>query len=153
MATESQQRELMPHEIHAEAPQPTGGPDQQRAAPASWADSLFDLISSRIALIQFEAKQAAAKNAGRAVMFAAAALAAAVSWLLIMAAITGMIHALTGFAWYWTCLILAVIHLLAMAVLFRAARAPGPPAFEHTLAEFQKDRAWLQSLQNPKSKP
>lgn len=86
-------------------------------------------------------------------MVAGAAFAALLFWVLLLTATTGIIHMLVGFAWYWTCLILAVIHLLAGIALLRAARTPGRPAFQHTIAEFQKDREWLQNLQNRKFKP
>jgi uncharacterized membrane protein YqjE len=143
----------MPHEIHAESPPRPSQPEPQAGEASSWADSIFDLIGSRIALFQLEAKLAAARNAGRLVMLASAAFACVVTWLLLMAGIAGIMNAFTGLAWYWTCLILAGIHLLAVAALLRAARAPGPPAFEHTRSEFQKDREWLQNLQHRKSKP
>jgi len=142
----------MPQDIHAEPSPRPSPPEPQSGDVGSWADSIFDLIGSRIALFQLEAKQAATRNAGRLVMLASAAFACVVTWLLLMAGIAGMVNAFTGLAWYWTCLILAAIHLLAVAALLRAARAPGPPAFEHTRSEFQKDREWLQKLQHRKSK-
>jgi len=116
-------------------------------------DSALDLVTSRIALFQLEAKQAAARNAGRAVMMVGASLATLVMWILLIAAITGMVHAFMNFAWYWTCLIIAGIHLLVAVILIRFACAPGPPTFKHTRSEFQKDREWLQNLQHRKSKP
>ncbi|MFU8892914.1 MAG: phage holin family protein [Luteolibacter sp.] len=142
----------MPQEIHAQDPQRPSGSAHDSAAVPSWADHVFDLIASRIALFQLEAKQAASRNAGRAIMMAVAAFFVVITWLLLLAATAGIVHVLAGFAWYWTCLIFAAIHLLTAAALLRAARAPGTPAFEYTVAEFHKDRAWLRDLQHPKSK-
>lgn len=150
---EQQQRNPMPHEIHAEGHARPNQNDPQPTDAASWVDGFFDLVSSRIALIQVEAQQVASRNIGRAVMLAGAASAVVVAWFLLMAGIVGVFHAFTGFAWYWTCLIIAGIHLLAVVALIRGARASGPPTFEHTRSEFKKDREWLQNLQHRKSKP
>jgi uncharacterized membrane protein YqjE len=125
--------------------------DVPSAPPASWADSIVQLVGTRIALIQAEARQAAANNAGRFAMLIAALLLTAFAWILLMAAAVGLLQAFAGFPWYWGCLTLAAVHLLAILALLRRAREPGPPAFQHTLAEFQKDREWLQNLQHPKS--
>ncbi len=148
-----QPRKLMPHDIQADTTHRTRSPDPGSGAPPSWADSISDLLGSRIALFQLEAKQAAARSAGRLAMIASAAFCAVVTWLLLMAGIAGIVDTFTGLAWYWTCLVLAGIHLLAIAALLRAARAPGPPTFEHTRSEFQKDCEWLKNLQHRKSKP
>ena len=143
----------MPHDIHTDGSESHGSAGSRSSGAASWANSLFDLVNSRIAIFQIEAKQAAARKAGRLMMLAGAAFAAVFAWLLLMAAISGVVHAFTSFAWYWTCLVIAGIHLLVMAALLRAARAQGPPSFEHTRSEFNKDREWLQNLHHRKSKP
>lgn len=115
-------------------------------------ENASDLVNSRIALFKLEAKQAAARNVGRVLLLAGAGSAAVVTWFLLIAGIIGVVHAFTGLAWYWTCLIIAGIHLLAVAAMLRSARAPGPSTFEHTRSEFQKDREWLQNIQHRKSK-
>lgn len=121
------------------------------ARPPSWVESLADLVGTRIALIQAEAKQAAANRAGRIAKIVASVFLVICAWLLLMAAVAGLLHAHAGFAWYWGCLSLGGIHLLAIAMLLRSARSPGQPAFQHTRSEFQKDREWLQNLKNSKS--
>jgi len=143
----------MPHDIHTE-----GSPRQPQSEPqptgaASWIENAAELASNRIALFQLEAKQVAARNAGRLLMVTGAALAAIVAWLLLIVGITGVVHTFTYLAWYWTCLIIAGIHLLAVVALLHWARSPGPPSFQHTRSEFQKDREWLQNLQHRKFKP
>lgn len=124
---------------------------QSTAPPPSWADSLADLVVTRIALIQAEAKQAAANRAVRFAKIVASVFLVVCAWLLLMAAAAGLLHAYAGFAWYWGCLSLGGIHLLGIAMLLRGARSPGQPAFQHTLSEFQKDREWLKNLKNTKS--
>jgi len=130
----------------------TGSRPDPAPAPPSWADSVADLVGSRIALIQAEARQAAANSASRLIMLAIAVFLAGSAWLLLMAAVVGVLHIHAGFPWYWGCLSLGTAHLLATAALVRGARNAGAPAFEHTLAEFKKDREWLQNLQQSKSR-
>lgn len=140
----------------ARTPQPIGSestptsPDPQ-TPPPSWSASIASFIQTRIELIQAEAQAAVADRASRVVMAIAAAFLAIFCWLLINAAIAGILHTHANFPWYWGCLALAGIHLLAILALARAVRAPVPPAFQHTRSEFNKDREWLQSLQKPKS--
>lgn len=118
----------------------------------SWVGNLFELLQSRIALVQLEAKHAAADGFTRILMLAAAAFMLVVSWFLLLAAVAGVMHAYAGFAWYWTCLALAGMHLLAILLAIRRARAPRAPSFHHTRSEIQKDIEWLHNLQHRKSK-
>jgi len=140
--------DLHPHD-DPESPQSTGDAPQS----SSWANGVIDLLCARLALIGLEARQAAALGAGRAAMILAAALLGGAAWLLAITSLAGILHAFAGFPWYWACLAIAAVHLLAASILLHIARKPGPPAFRHTKSEFQKDREWLQNLKTPKSKP
>lgn len=121
------------------------------ASPPSWLDNFVELIATRIALIEAETRGAAASGAGRVIRIVISGFLAVVAWLLLMAAAAGLLHAITGLAWYWGCLILGAAHLATIAILLHQARKPGPPTYQHTRAEFQKDREWLLNLKNRKS--
>lgn len=118
----------------------------------AWAANLIDLLQSRAALIRLEASQIIGDGVCRIVLIAICAFFGVVTWLLLMAASVGLLHTFAGLAWYWACLALGGIHLIAMIAMVRRIRAPRPPAFTHTRSEFLKDKEWLQHLQHPKSK-
>lgn len=118
----------------------------------SWVGSLFELFQSRIALAQLEAKHAAADGLTRIMMLVVAAFLLVVAWFLLLAAVAGVMHAYAGFAWYWTCLALAGIHLLAILLAVRRVRAAREFPFQYTRSEIQKDLEWLHNLQHRKSK-
>ncbi len=130
----------------------TDHPTAPDGPPPSWVDSFVDLVISRIELIGAEARAAVAAGAGRIIRIVVAVLFVAITWLLLMAGIAGLGQALAGIPWYWGCLILAMLHTVTAIILVNQARKPGPPAFQHTRAEFQKDREWIKNLQHPKSK-
>ncbi len=117
-----------------------------------WMESLCDLVIGRVELMRIEARQALADGVIRLAMAVAAIFLSVVVWLLLLAAVAGLAHAHAGLAWYWSCLVLAGLHLLAILAMIRRTRAPRPPAFQHTRSEFQKDREWLHNLQHRKSK-
>lgn len=142
----------MPSNFHPEGePSNHDHGDRPDSVP-SWVGSLSNLIHSRIELMQLEARQVITDGMVRGIMLIASALMVVVTWFLLMAAVVGLVQAFTGFAWYWTCLAMGGIHLLAILAMIRRARAPRPPAFQHTRSEFQQDREWLKNLQHRKSK-
>ncbi len=119
---------------------------------ANWRTALADLLGTRLALIQYEFKHAAQAGIRRAALFAAAALCVIFAWIILMAAVIGGVSAGTGLAWYWVALIAGGVHLAVAAILVILAKRPTGAAFEITIAEFKKDRVWLESLQShPKS--
>lgn len=143
----------MPHDFQSEAAAKPPADSGETGPKAPWIEACVDLVSARLALFQCEAKQAAARSIAKIVLLIAGLLALAVTWLLLMAALIGIIASHTPLAWYWTSLCIAGIHLAAALALLRAAKVPGASSFEQTRAEFTKDREWFQSLQHPKSRP
>ncbi len=105
------------------------------------------LIASRVALIRLEARQSAKNGASRAIRMAAAAFCLLIAWMLLLAGGIAAVSACSGWPWHWVALTTAVLHLLLAWLLIISCKA-APPAFPATLAEFQKDREWIENFQN-----
>lgn len=118
--------------------------------PADWRQAIAGLVTARIAIFEAEARVASRQAARRGALSGAAAAALFFTWALLVTAAIGGLVSITGWGWHWPALIAALLHAAAAALLFRAARAAGSPAFPITRSEFQKDREWLESFQNPK---
>lgn len=110
----------------------------------------MNLIASRFALIQLESKEAAHDGAKRAARFAAAALCAVFAWALLLAGGIAFISEQLGWSWSLVAIGTAILHLIAGIIFSRPPKGSGGEAFRVTRAEFQKDRAWIENLQNPK---
>jgi uncharacterized membrane protein YqjE len=117
-------------------------------SPANWAEALMALIASRIALIRIEARESAKSGVRRVLGLLAAVLCLFFTWILLLAGGIGAIAAASGWPWYWLAITAAGIHLLAAILLAKACKKPVAPAFPITLAEFQKDREWIENIQN-----
>jgi threonine/homoserine/homoserine lactone efflux protein len=104
------------------------------------------LIASRVELIRLEARQSAKSGASRAIRMAAAAFCMLFAWMLLLAGGITALSACSGWAWHWVALATAVLHLLLAWLLILSCKA-APPAFPATLAEFQKDREWIENFQ------
>lgn len=136
-------------ETHIPTQQPAAVPPkgQEPEAPSNWLDALLVLMASRVTLMNLESKDAA-RNAGRrAVLLFCLASCLFFTWALVLAGGIAAIAELTGYAWYWIAMIIALVHLIAASMLGSAARKPGAPAFPVTRAEFEKDRIWIKKLQ------
>ena len=121
-------------------------------APANWREALLDLFGSRIALIEVEGKEAITDAVRRGILLTLLLLCLCFMWALLLAAAIAAISHSSGWPWYWIALGFSAIHLVTAIVLGRAAQVPAKPAFPITRSEFQKDRAWIESLQQtPKS--
>lgn len=105
------------------------------------------LISSRIALIELESKEAAGAGARRAACLVAAVIFAFFAWALLLAGGISAIAASTGWPWFWLALGAAAIHLTVALMLLKSAKPTGQPAFPVTRSEFQKDREWIENFQ------
>ncbi len=105
------------------------------------------LVSSRIALIELESKEAAKGGARRAIALMAAIICVFFTWALLLAGGIAAISAATGWPWHWVAMAGAAIHLLAAIILIRRAKPSDQPAFPVTRSEFQKDREWIENLQ------
>ncbi len=119
--------------------------------PANWREALMGLIASRVALIQLESKDAARDGAKRAGMWLAVAGCVFFGWILLLAGGVSLLATAIGWPWSWVAVGLAAAHLLLAIILVKLAKPSGNPAFPHTLAEFQKDREWIENFQKTKS--
>lgn len=116
--------------------------------PESWKDSMACLVSSRIAIMQAESKDAAAAGVKKAVLAVIAALCALFTWILLLAGAIGAISAATSWTWFHVAFAAAGAHLLIALIAVMIAKAKGAPQFPITRAEFEKDRKWLNQLKN-----
>lgn len=121
-------------------------PPSPAAAPSNWLDAIACLISSRIALIQLEARASARRAAIRAVKIAAAALCVLLSWILLIAGGIGAIAAATQWSWHWLAIGAGLLHLAAALALTTRRKPEIEAPFPLTRAEFEKDRQWLETL-------
>lgn len=143
----------------AQAPAPGRDPEPtaESAGPAfrpptHWREAILTLISSRVALIQWESREAGSHLARKAVFLGAMAACAFFAWALILTGGIAWISAATGVSWPAFALLAGFLHVLAAVILLGKAKKPAPPAFTVTRAEFQKDREWIENFQNtPKS--
>jgi len=119
----------------------------QTRSPANWREALLALISSRVALIEWESKEAAKNAARRATLLGALVFCVWFMWALLLAGGIAGLAQLSGWPWYWIAIAAGLIHMGAAILLARAAKAPPPPAFPVTRAEFQKDREWIENFQ------
>ncbi len=133
-------------------PQPdaAGPPDPFQRPPANWREALAALIASRSALVRIEAADTARSLGVRAAMGLLAVICVFFAWTLLLAAGIAMLARATGWPWHFVALGAALAHLIVAAIAARALFRPAPPAFPHTRNEFQKDRLWLENLQNPR---
>lgn len=120
--------------------------DSERKLPESWKEALACLVSSRIAIIQAESKEAASAGAKKAVLGVVAALCALFTWILILAGAVGAISAATSWQWYHVAFAAAGLHLAFALITVLMLKAKAAPPFPITRAEFEKDREWLNQL-------
>lgn len=121
--------------------------------PLNWSEALIALISSRVALIQLEARDAARQRTRRVAAVIVATLCLFFTWALLLAGGIAAIASASGWPWHWLALGAAALHLfLAVLLLNAGSSKPGAQAFPLTRAEFRKDREWIENFQKkPKS--
>lgn len=126
------------------APQPSR-PPQVPPAPEGLTASLAAYLEARSVLLSIEAQEAVQQVLRLLVFVVIGSIAALTGWMLVVAALVGLIMDQAG--WHWlkattvvggANLFVAFLFLLAMAK--RVARMNW---FTDTLNEFKKDRAWL----------
>jgi len=117
------------------------------AGPANWRQAIATLITSRIALIQLEARESARLGAKKVLRIIAAILCVFFAWALLLAGAVAALSAITGWAWHWLAIAAALVHLIVATTLMLVSTA-SKPMFSLTRAEFQKDRQWFENLQN-----
>ncbi len=114
--------------------------------PVGWVDALACLVSSRIALIQFEARASARRATTRAAKIIAAALCVVFTWILLVVGGIGAVAAATQWPWHWLAIAAALFHLAAALALTARGKPDEETPFPLTRAEFEKDRQWLETL-------
>ena len=120
-------------------------PIDSRSSPAG------DFLSARLELVRLEAEIVARQAVRRGILAGALGLVLAFAWMLLLAGGFGY-ASICGMPWHWIAIAAGLLHLLVAIVLGSVLARPSPPAFPHTRAEFDKDRAWLRNLkQNLKS--
>jgi hypothetical protein len=144
-------RSLMNPPPDAENPMPEQLPGNSRdfetPLPSNWREALHTLIASRVSLIRLESKEAAKDGAKRAISMLVVVICAFFAWALLLAGGVAAISNATGWPWYWIAIAAAGFHMAAAMILAGAAKKPATPAFPVTLAEFQKDREWIENFQ------
>ena len=119
-------------------------------SPGSWHEALLALISSRVALIGLESKEAARDVARRLLLLVTLVICVFFAWALLLAGGIGLLARISGWPWHGIAIACALLHLVAAVALAMAARSQTPPAFPVTRAEFKKDRQWIEILQQTK---
>lgn len=117
-----------------------------------WQSAIAELIAARVELIRYESKDVTHTIAQKTKITALLVLSGALSWILLLAAIIGLLSHFTSFPWWGTAFVMACVHLVLALISARRLRRPAPPAFPLTKEEFSRDRLWMQSFKTPKSK-
>ena len=116
--------------------------------PSNWIEAALCLVSSRIGIIQAEAKEMIGAALGKAVCLVIAAFCLVITWILVVVGAIGVITAASDWPWYHTAFAAAVAHALVAAIMFLISRSKSAQQFSVTRAEFEKDRQWLNQLKN-----
>ena len=125
----------------------------QTNSHSGWIALILGLVTARIALIQHELGQAIRDRLRSIFALLVALICVFFAWALTLAGATAAIAELSGWPWHFVALGFAAIHLLAALALLRMARTRKSKPFPITRSEFEKDREWIESLQNkPNSK-
>lgn len=133
---------------------PAPDPSSTASAPASlpWRSALMTLIASRFALVEIESRALVRAAATRLLQCVVAIVCGFLGWALLLTGAIALLARTQGWPWPWLVVGAAGMHLLAAVVLLKRAARPAAPAFSATRAEFQKDRAWIETFQKtPKS--
>jgi len=117
--------------------------------PKNWIEALTGLVSSRIAIFQIEAKEAASSALAKILPLILALSFSLMAWLLLVAGLIGFISQGCGWSWYDAAFALAGGHLLLGVLMLLLVRSKPKEPFTVTRAEFEKDRKWLNKLKNP----
>lgn len=140
----------MPIDIQSKVAAEADDRSSSSGGRTSCLDAVMDLVDARLRLIQIEAEESASRWISRIFVIIAAMVSAVFAWLFLMIASVGWVAATTTIPWYAAALIVAMAHMILVGCFYRFVKRKGAPSFEHTKAEFRKDRVWIRSLQNRK---
>lgn len=117
--------------------------------PKDWKSALANLVSARLEIIRIEAKSASAAAVGSIALLVVMLFGLLFAWALGLAAAIGAIAASGSWEWYLVAAVAAGAHLLLAVIALLIIRAGKRKAsFPVTRAEFEKDREWLNRLNN-----
>lgn len=117
--------------------------------PSNWKEALSCLVSSKIAIFQIEAKEAAGRALVKIGLLVFAVFFLIGAWILLNAGLVGVLSDSSGWSWYDVTFGLAGAHLLVGGLLFLIVRAKSNEPFPITRAELEKDRKWLDQIKKP----
>jgi uncharacterized membrane protein YphA (DoxX/SURF4 family) len=124
------------------------GQSEERDLPKGWKAGLAALTSARLEMIRIEAKSASSAAIGRFALLLLGLFGLLSAWVLALAATIGAIAASTVWEWYHVAFASAGAHFLIGVILLLILKSGKKVSFPVTRAEFQKDREWLNRLNN-----
>jgi uncharacterized membrane protein YqjE len=110
--------------------------------------SIGKLISTKLKILAIESKVATWGILRVVVLIATAVVLLFFTWVLLMAGLIGMLVEQTGLTWFYAAFAIAGVHFLVAIILALVAKSTPPALFQHTAAEFHKDKEWLFQLKN-----
>jgi uncharacterized membrane protein YqjE len=113
--------------------------------------SIGKLISTKLKILAIESKVATWGILRTVVLISTVVVLLLFTWVPLMAGLIGILVEQTGLTWFYAAFAIAGVHFFPAIILALVAKSTPPALFEHTKAEFQKDRAWLHQLKNNRS--
>lgn len=127
-------------------PSPVSGEGQ---LPGNWKDAVPNLIASRIGIFRIEAKDALEVATKKLILWGVTVFCVIATWGLLTAGLIGMISAYFNCPWYIAAFSIGGGYLfIALVMLLIMKRAKKTQSFPITCEEFEKDRKWLNQLNN-----
>jgi uncharacterized membrane protein YqjE len=129
---------------------PADGGRPARDAFSSLRENLAGFLGARLALLGLEAKEAAGHGGKAAALFAVALFLLLPAYLLLCAAIALLLIDTAGLNPALALGSLSAIHIVAILILATLGRRSlSNPMFRASSEEFEKDKAWVQSIRTP----
>jgi uncharacterized membrane protein YqjE len=127
-------------------PSPVSGEGQ---LPGNWKDAIPNLIASRIGIFRIEAQDAIEVVTKKLILLGVTVFCLIATWGLLTAGLIGMISAHFDCPWYLSAFSVGGVYLLiSMVMLLIIKKAKKTESFSITREEFEKDRKWLNQLNN-----
>ncbi len=130
---------------------PVVSPGETTGNSRGLGTSIGKLISTKLKILAIESKVATWGILRVVVLIATAVVLLLFTWVLLMAGLIGILVEQTGLTWFYAAFVIAGVHFIVAIILALVAKSTPPDLFEHTAAEFKKDREWLYQLKNNKS--
>jgi uncharacterized membrane protein YqjE len=115
----------------------------------SWKDAIPNLIASRIGIIRIESQDAIEVAVRKMILLSVALFSLFATWGLLTAGLIGVISEHFNCPWYFAAFSVGGVYLLiSLVMLVIIKKAKRTESFPITRAEFEKDRKWLNQLNN-----